>query len=898
MHERISSVFFLVTAAALTMSGCGGGNEDKVRSEPVTQGSTVRAMAVNTGTMDGYYIDAVAGNDANPGTQAAPWKTLGKAATVKLVSGQAIYLACGQTWRETLSLGAVQLASDTRIAGYGAACATSKAIISGAENLSGSWRKSGNIWVRKVPTTLPKISRLFVNGATLRTAQWPNYGGVGNEYVLASATMAASSQTLLASATDAAQLAGKDLVGATIQVRSKPWYIDQRTVQGYVAGALTLDALTNYPMEAGSGYVLQDKFWMMDAPGEFFHDTVNGMLYVYPQGAAAQANLNGAQVEGAIRDSALLITGVPNVTVSNVRATMTRGDAIAVVNAPGARLEGIEASGNARSGVRIALNSPPAAGVAGATIVNSLLSDNWQYGVDASAASGVYISGSTVMQTGTLGTAGWSHAAIMIGDGGAVSGNTIDQAAYHGIRYSGGGGSVISDNLITNFCVRLTDGAGIYTWNGPKTAPRITGMSSVIRNNRIGSAKANLNGVAGASSPLVIGVYLDDFSQNALVQGNTVFSVPFGIKVHNSANHTIDGNQLWLTTQAGIWASMDQTDADYMTGNVYTGNVVMPYPSVSGTFPRLPDVTAATPYWFTHLMSGAAALSAGRNQFSGNRIIALESGSKPVAIVQGWAGAPSMAMSASAWRGLSPGDLVSAGTVRFAPYNLTLGSELISGGEFSTGLAPLTGWFNVGSAGRVSTVSGVSGCNGPCAQLLSGIAGDQLISANLMMKAGAPHVLRYTAVPLGDATLEVPYLSRSASPWDSMVAAPGFVTQSVASGQTGDVLGYEALFLSSATAANTAARLNLKIRTQGVPVALDAISLRQITAYQLPQPGEVATVIHAPVAAARVVSRCADLGWPTTCQALDPSGAVLTFPRTLRAGSSALFLRGDSIYRR
>lgn len=898
MHERKSSVLVLITAAVLTMSGCGGGNDDTVTSEPVAPGPAVRAMAVSTSAVDGYYINAVAGNDANPGTQAAPWKTLGRTAAVKLVSGQAIYLACGQTWRETLSLGTAQLASDTRIVGYGTACATSKAIISGADNLSGSWRKSGIFWVKKVPTTLPRISRLFVNGTTLRTAQWPNYGGVGNEYALTATTMAASSQTLLASAADVVQLASKDLVGATIQVRSKPWYIDQRTVQGYAAGAFTLDTPTNYSMEAGSGYVLQDKLWMLDAPGEFFHDTVNGMLYVYPQGAAAQSNLNGALVEGAVRDSALFITGVPNVTVSNVRGTMTRGDAITAVNAPGVRMDGIEASGNARSGVRIILNTPPAAGVAGATIANSLLSDNWQYGIDASAATGVNITGSTVVHTGTLGTAGWSHAAIMIGDGGAVSGNTINQSAYHGIRYSGGGGSVISDNLITNFCIRLADGGGIYTWNGPKTAPRVTGMSSVVRNNRIGSAKANLNGASGASSPLVIGIYLDDFSQNAQVQGNTVFSVPFGIKVHNSSNHTIDGNQLWLTTQAGIWASMDQTDADYMTGNVYSGNVVMPYPSVSGTFPQLPDVTAATPYWFTHFVSGPAALTTGRNLFSGNRVMALESGSKPVAIVRGDSGASSMTMTASAWRGLNPADLVGAGTVRFAPYNLTVGPELVSGGEFSAGLAPWSSWFNAGSTGRVTAVSGVTGCTGTCAQLLSGITGDQLISANLAMKASMPHVLRYTAVPLGATTLETPYLSRAASPWDSMVAAPGFVTQSVTSGQAGDVISYEALFVSSTTSANTVSRLNLKARTQGVPVAFDTVSLRQVNAYQWPQPGEVAAIIHAPVTAARVVTGCADLGWPTTCQALDPSGAVLTFPRTLRAGSSALFLRGDSIYRR
>jgi len=52
-----------------------------------------------------YYVDSVNGSDSNPGTLAAPWKTISKVNSTKLSPGQSVGFKRGGTWRETLTPG-------------------------------------------------------------------------------------------------------------------------------------------------------------------------------------------------------------------------------------------------------------------------------------------------------------------------------------------------------------------------------------------------------------------------------------------------------------------------------------------------------------------------------------------------------------------------------------------------------------------------------------------------------------------------------------------------------------------------------------------------------------------------------------------------------------------------
>ncbi len=50
-----------------------------------------------------YYVDATLGDDNQPGTQALPWKTVGKVNASVFSAGDFIYFKRGETWREELS---------------------------------------------------------------------------------------------------------------------------------------------------------------------------------------------------------------------------------------------------------------------------------------------------------------------------------------------------------------------------------------------------------------------------------------------------------------------------------------------------------------------------------------------------------------------------------------------------------------------------------------------------------------------------------------------------------------------------------------------------------------------------------------------------------------------------
>jgi parallel beta-helix repeat protein len=49
-----------------------------------------------------YYVDFTNGNDSNPGTQALPWKTIGKVNGESFSAGDHIKFKCGETWNEFL----------------------------------------------------------------------------------------------------------------------------------------------------------------------------------------------------------------------------------------------------------------------------------------------------------------------------------------------------------------------------------------------------------------------------------------------------------------------------------------------------------------------------------------------------------------------------------------------------------------------------------------------------------------------------------------------------------------------------------------------------------------------------------------------------------------------------
>lgn len=890
-HARL-----LAIALPLLLSACGGGGSDTVSDTPSavvtpTEATTaLRGDVTADGILSGLYIDAVAGKDSNPGTMSAPWRTLSKLASTAVVAGRTIYLSCGSTWRESVTLRSGNLVAGTRILGYGA-CSSSKPRITGADDFSFGWSRSGNVWSRSVPSGTPKIARLFVGNEAQRVAQWPNFGGIGAEYARSDSTSASSRTTLRVATVDRSALSGKPIVGATIQVRSDPWFIDTQTISAWDAalGTLTLSGSSTYTMEAGDGYVLQDQLWMLDAPGEFFHDTVANRLYVYPSSVAAQADLNSVSVEGSVRDTALSIVGIGNISLQGLNVGRARKVGLSIEDSPGATVSGSEISGNGDTGLRLVLRTALAPGAVSATVANNRIDDNWRFGIDSTYAAGVTISGNVVDNTGTVASAIGSSAAIKAGNASLVLSNRVRRTAYLGISFSGVGGTRVAGNLISDYCQRLTDCAAIYTWNG-STAPLVSsGMNSLVEQNRVLAASPNTEGAVGPGFDLVGGIYLDNFSRGVTLRDNIVADVPYGVMLHNSSNNVIERNGIWLSRVAALKLSMDIAGAaDWMTGNQISDNTLVPALAASGSYPVMPALGQSLAVQFSDVVSGSGTLSSGSNLFRGNSIVALNDPSLVYATVSGGNGATFL--DATGWRQLNPADGVVLTPAQFQLYQLSLGTEVISGGGFDLGLGGWTSWF-AGGAGTGSVMAGtMPGCAGNCAVMTAATVNDSLMSPTFNLSTSMPYRVAFSASLAAAGSIATPYIGRTSPMNGSVVAPPGFSSITNPSGGGGSTIQYEGFFVA---ASSDTARLNLKVASAGVAVGFDRVSLRPVLGYTLAKVADYAVTVHAENDNTLSLA-CADLGWPSGCIVKDLSGNAVGVPLTLSQGQSALLLRADS----
>ncbi|MEM6643876.1 MAG: right-handed parallel beta-helix repeat-containing protein [Bacteroidota bacterium] len=116
-----------------------------------------------------YYV-AKTGSDANPGTEALPFLTIGRAASV-MVAGDNCYIKTG-VYREVLSpVGSGSPGSPIRFISYN----QDVVVISSTEEVTGWTVHSGNIYKAQVNMPLGDVDNmLYAEGFAMDIARWPN----------------------------------------------------------------------------------------------------------------------------------------------------------------------------------------------------------------------------------------------------------------------------------------------------------------------------------------------------------------------------------------------------------------------------------------------------------------------------------------------------------------------------------------------------------------------------------------------------------------------------------------------------------------------------------------------------------------------------------------------------
>lgn len=247
--------------------------------------SSTAAFATN------YYV-AYDGNDNNDGLSfSTPWKTIDKVNSQTFAAGDQILFKNGGVYRGTLRILQSGAVGNPIVLGTWGPSGSANAIISGSIEISGWSVHQGSIYKATVPE---RIGSLYVDGVRMTRARFPNTGNLRMGAVVNRGTFSDSTLTQ----------ANGYWNGADIFMRLSGNVFDRKPISAYSNhGFVLVDSFSNQPY-AGYGYILENKLSELDMPGEYFHDTLNNTLYLWPPNGNSP---NGQLVEGSYRDNGLVV---------------------------------------------------------------------------------------------------------------------------------------------------------------------------------------------------------------------------------------------------------------------------------------------------------------------------------------------------------------------------------------------------------------------------------------------------------------------------------------------------------------------------------------------------------------------------------------------------------------
>lgn len=812
-----------------------------------------------------WFVDAARGDDFAAGTRKQPWKTLGRLKRVGLSSGDVVRLKCGGVWREALDMDSRAFPAGLTIAAEEGCSAGQAPSIRGSDLVSSPWTADGAQTNASVTDRFGAVNGLFYKGQAAMLARFPDHGGPGREFALADGVKSPRGFRLREK--DRRAVGDRDMVGATVYVRVYPWQVEKGTVRSYDAssGEVTLDKDLSSQILNGAGYILEGKRWMLNSPGEWWHDTQAKRLYlITPDGQRPKAT----DVEVVVRDHAVRVNNASQLRVMGLDLRQTSQTALDVHDVNDVAFDGLSIADPGEYGVVIYRSGRVA--FRGSRIERA----GWQAVLTRDAPDTV-VSGNVVLDHGLGGRAGGSAGAITVkGERTVVSDNLVQRAANTGIFFTNLTGTQVIRNRVIQPCIRLTDCGGIQTWTGdsPSLATKKQVTRSVIKDNVILGGPGNLEGSSGRGSFQSNGIYFDSMTGGVQAADNVIAGMENGFYIHNAQFNTVTGNTIRSVTHASITAHMSIPGADAVRGNRVKGNRLFSRPPSGGgdevfafkwQQPNDPD----------NLFAGGDA-----NEVQDNQILKVGSNGQ----TRWYVGENHTARSIpeGGWRKFAKQDreqviAVAASTPRRFGKE---GANLLPNGDFKSGKQGWQAYFNpAGQGGSVAAET----CNGaPCLRVTMGHSSDSLSSKPFQLESEPGrnnHVLRFT-IKMGAKGGGVRVAVRRDGP-----PFEGFgLDQPAMKVDAGQVMRIELPFQATNS---DPARLFLSIEP-GVEAHLSNASITRVDAPAAAPVTEARSLFIVNLSKGAQAITCADTLLPD-CAALDEQGKDIKWPLNLSVGQGA-----------
>lgn len=636
------------------------------------------------------YVDSNTGQDieasAGGGTMAKPWKTLSFARS-RLAGVNMLLLRCGGIWRDHLNMDKppaglvvggydVEATSPTTLK---ACMGDKRPLILGSNALTPSmWQQAGlaDATIYKYPLTDKSEQApgaMFYMGRPMLKARWPNIVGpdanwpreggvIGKEFATVDPILGDNGKPALykdrfkIKQADVANIKSKvkditkDLIGTTVHVHTEAWLIESAKIKSFdeATGIVILEGFFNFwgdrtekladgkevpvkgfenAIQPNSGYILEGKDWMLDAPGEwvlmpsFSTESVPYILAKLPLNGAGQAQdprtlakptptMTAAPLEIAVRNVGVNpVQAGAKMQIERVQVERVNQIGIHADQTPGIVIKDVTVR-HAPIGIFVSRDRKDKALVAGPNIQHSLVQYTSYAGISAvnfkdtvvtynqALDTGIYTSAQGFEQAPSIGATGAIH---VNGEGALVEHNLVNRASNAGIIVQnsflpehGLIGVRIQHNTVRRPCVRVTDCGGIYIsgyfadikpdnvfptteetyYQDPdhykNTSPKPRGAT--INNNVVYNAASNMDGKYGTVRDGAVGIYLDALSARATVRDNLISATETGIKLHNAYDNLVTGNTVRNVTYTSLQAA--QSDIEDLTKNVMWGNTV------------------------------------------------------------------------------------------------------------------------------------------------------------------------------------------------------------------------------------------------------------------------------------------------------------------------------------
>ena len=531
-----------------------------------------------------YFVDANAGSNAYSGRFSVPNATFtdGPLKTIqtaydKLKPGDSLSIKRG-VYRETVTLDEkASEASPIVIQAFPGD--EGEAVISAADEIHG-WQKCPNqascagnpnwqhIFYADVGL---EVKQLFQGGVRLKRSRYPNAGWLyptsGDPHDPNKVFFDSSLQ-------------GKDgyFVGSTCHIKTAMWQLDQIAVHAYSAGdgKITLESSTRYAISPSFGYYFTNVIGEINEEGEWACDAAQKRVYLWP----LRASLDN--IEGGWRQY-----GID--TCAGCSYHIVKGLAVKYAIDDGIRLYKTDHVTIKENTIDYSYSSAieEYEGSNSSILSNTIRYSNERGITDHDLSACHVITGNMVYATGAENIGddliqGVGQGISISGSHAQIINNRVDRSGYTGI-YIGGqtSGREIAYNYVTNSCLSLSDGGGIYTGGHSSSTEQ-----DHFHHNIVTDVWGYLGGCAEyrnsyLNSPALCrgeayGIYLDEEGNNRVFERNTVINGgDVGIFFHWVRDNRLAGNTLYGNARCQILFSGNDDPRFILQGNEVKDNLLI-----------------------------------------------------------------------------------------------------------------------------------------------------------------------------------------------------------------------------------------------------------------------------------------------------------------------------------